>query len=106
MAHMYCSRPRLREQRGAFERALPPAYNEDALARESVGCGAVAGVRAEFGREQCRHFVGEVGKRSETEGEQYPFCSQHCNIVQARLDTTVGIVESRGMKRQSMDVVN
>src|SRR5262249_47178294 len=104
MAHMYCARPRFREQRGAFERALPSAYDEDALVRESVGCGAVAGERAEFGRDQCRQFVGDVGKRSETEGEQYPLRRQHCTIVQARLETTVALVESRDTQRPRRDV--
>src|SRR5262249_44277631 len=106
MAHMYCARPRLREQRGAFERALPSAYNEDALASESVGCGAVAGVRAEFGREQCCQFVGDVGKRSETGGEQHPVRRQYGTIVQARLETAVALVESRDTQRSRMDVVH
>src|SRR5262245_14039819 len=106
MAHMYYARPRLREQRRAFERALPSAYNEDALASDSVGCGAVAGVRAEFDREQCRQFVGDVGKRSETGGEQHPLRRQHRTIVQPRLETTVALVESRDTQRSRMDVVN
>src|SRR5262245_51097455 len=106
MAHVYCARPRLREQRGAFERALPSAYNEDALASESVGCGAVAGVRTELGREQCRQFVGNVSKRSETEGEQHPLRRQDCTIVQARLETTVALVESRDTQRSRMDAVH
>src|SRR5262249_37145441 len=106
MAHMYYARPRLREQRRAFEGALPAASNEDALASESVGCGAVAGVRAEFDREQCRQFVGDVGKRSETGGEQHPLRRQHRTIVQPRLETTVALVESRDTQRSRMDVVN
>src|SRR5215471_1145711 len=106
MAHMYYARPRLREQRRAFERALPSAYNEDALASESVGCGAVAGMRAEFGRDQCRQFVGNVGKRSETESEQHPLGRQHCTIVQARLETTVALVESRDTQRSRMNIVH
>src|SRR5262249_208180 len=52
MAHVYCARPRLGDQHGAFHPPLPPAYDQDPLPTESVGCGAVAGVRAEFGRDQ------------------------------------------------------
>src|SRR5262249_16941316 len=38
--------------------------------------------------------------------EQYPLRRQHCTIVQARLETTVALVESRDTQRSRMDVVH